>query len=146
MTSIVRIALSMALFCSVVAFAQDNGDTPQPTHVTVHARDYCDPVTFAGIGCHRDPSTGLITLTGFGGGLAAEESVGAWRFVANPASADQGASITITNLGDENTHLHACSGIRRRLCRGTQRGFRQQHPCTGVRQGCERKPRAPATE
>jgi hypothetical protein len=100
MTNVVRITLSFALLCSVSAFAQDE-DRPQPPQVTVHARDYCDPVTFAAIGCHRDPATGLITLAGFGAELASEKSVGAWRFVTSPTNADQGASITVTNLGGE---------------------------------------------
>lgn len=105
MTNIVRITLCFALFCSVFVFGQDDGANPQPTQVTVHARDYCDPVTFPAdhIGCHRDPATGLITLAGFGAELAAEKSVGAWRFVASPTSADQGADIKIMNLGGE-TH------------------------------------------
>ena len=100
MTKFVRITLSFALLYSVFAFTQDE-DKPQPTHVTVHARDYCDPATFAAIGCHRDPATGLITLAGFGAELAAEKSVGAWRFITSPTSADQGANITVTNLGGE---------------------------------------------
>jgi len=94
------------LSCSLALFAgddKDKKDNDQPTNVTVHARDYCDPVSFARIGCGRDPSSGFITLSGFNAELATEKSVGAWRFVPTPTKAEVGANITVSNLGGE-TH------------------------------------------
>jgi hypothetical protein len=94
------------LSCSLFLFAgddKDKKDNDQPTNVTVHARDYCDPVSFARIGCGRDPSSGFITLSGFNAELAAEKSVGAWRFVTTPTKAEEGANISVSNLGGE-TH------------------------------------------
>ena len=98
--------LLFLLSCSASLFAgddKDKKDNDQPTNVTVHVRDYCDPVTFAGIGCARDTSPGFITLPGFGAELAAEKSVGAWRFITSPTNAEEGANIRITSLGGE-TH------------------------------------------
>lgn len=91
---------------SAVLFAgeeKDKNDNDQPTNVTVHARDYCDPVSFARIGCGRDASAGFITLSGFNAELSSEKSVGAWRFVTSPTKAEEGANVTVSNLGGE-TH------------------------------------------
>ena len=98
--------LLFLLSCSVSLFAGDDKekkDNDQPTNVTVHARDYCDPVSFAAIGCGRDTSAGFITLSGFMAELAAEKSVGAWRFVTSPTKAEEGANVRVSNLGGE-TH------------------------------------------
>ncbi len=98
--------LLFLLSCSVSLFAGDDKekkDNDQPANVTVHARDYCDPVSFAAIGCGRDTSAGFITLSGFMAELAAEKSVGAWRFVTSPTKAEEGANVTVSNLGGE-TH------------------------------------------
>lgn len=98
--------LLLMFCCSLPLLAgddKDKKDNDQPTAVTVHARDYCDPVTFAMIGCQRDTSAGLITLSGFNSELATEQSVGAWRFVTSPTQAEEGANVTVTNLGGE-TH------------------------------------------
>ena len=98
--------LLFTLSYSVSLFAgddKDKKDNDQPTNVTVHVRDYCDPITFAVIGCGRDTSAGLITLSGFNSELAAEKSVGAWRFVTSPTNAEEGANLSITSLGGE-TH------------------------------------------
>ena len=100
------LVLLFFLSCSAPLFAgdeKDKTDNDQPTNVTVHARDYCDPVSFARIGCARDTSAGFITFSGFNAELATEKSVGAWRFVTNPAKAEEGANITVSNLGGE-TH------------------------------------------
>jgi hypothetical protein len=105
-----RKTLSLLLFftlsCSLSLFAGDdkeNKDDDQPTNITVHVRDYCDPITFARIGCVRDTLAGFITLSGFNAELAADKSVGAWSFVAIPNEAQAGATLNVTNLGGE-TH------------------------------------------
>ena len=106
MRKIWSLLLPLVLSCSVALFAggdKDKEDNDQPTNVTVHARDYCDPVSFARIGCGRDTSAGFITLPGFNAELAAEKSVGAWRFVTSPTKAEEGANVTVSNLGGE-TH------------------------------------------
>jgi hypothetical protein len=76
----------------------------QPGVLNVHIRDYCDPVTFAAIGCVRTVtpvSAGVITLPGFQAELGADKSVGAWRFVPDRAKADQGLGLMLQNLGGE---------------------------------------------
>jgi hypothetical protein len=78
----------------------------QPELLNVYLRDYCDPVTFAAIGCVRTVtpvSAGVITLSGFQAELAADKSVGAWRFVPDRAKAEEGLSLMLQNLGGE-TH------------------------------------------
>src|SRR5206468_2667527 len=100
------VLLMFFLSCSVALFAgddKDKKDNDQPTNVTVHARDYCDPVSFALIGCGRSTSACFITLSGLNAELAAEKSVGAWRFVTSPTKAEEGANVTVSNLGGE-TH------------------------------------------
>ena len=98
--------LLLVLSCSASLFAgddKDKKDNDQPTNITIHARDYCDPVSFARIGCGRDTSAGFITLSGFNAELSSEKSVGAWRFVTSPTKAEEGANVTVSNLGGE-TH------------------------------------------
>src|SRR5690348_2497476 len=96
--------LLFGLLYSVAMFAgDDKPNNDQPANITIHALDYCDPVSFAQIGCRRDPTPGFITLAGFGAELASEKSVGAWRFVASQSAAPDGANLTITNRGGE-TH------------------------------------------
>ena len=76
----------------------------QPGTLNVHIRDYCDPVTFAAIGCNRiatPVSAGSITFPGFQAELGAEKSVGAWRFIPDRAKAEEGLSLTLQNLGGE---------------------------------------------
>ena len=78
----------------------------QPGLLNVHIRDYCDPVSFAAIGCVRTTtpvSAGVITLSGFQAELGADKSVGAWRFVPDRAKAEEGLSLMLQNLGGE-TH------------------------------------------
>ena len=105
-------AISLILLVgSSLVFAQDKNDKSkdkddQPGTLTVHIRDYCDPVTFANIGCVRTATpvaNGNITLTGFRAELAADKSVGAWRFAPNQSSAEEGLNLTLENLGGE-TH------------------------------------------
>src|SRR5690242_7991689 len=94
--------LLLGLLYSVAMFAgDDRGDNDTPASITIHALDYCDPVSFAQIGCTRDAAPGFITLAGFGAELASEKSVGAWRFVASQSAAPDGATLTITNRGGE---------------------------------------------
>jgi len=100
------IACSILLLFSLFLVAQDNNDNDQPGTLTVDIRDYCDPVTFAAIGCVRTATpvaNGIITLPGFGAELAAEKSVGAWRFIPDRASNEEGLNLTLKNLGGE-TH------------------------------------------
>jgi hypothetical protein len=78
----------------------------QPGVLNVHLRDYCDPVSFAAIGCVRTVtpvSAGVITFSGFQAELGADKSVGAWRFVPDRARAEDGLSLMLQNLGGE-TH------------------------------------------
>jgi len=107
------LAMSLGLLYSVAAFAgddKDKKDNDQPANVTVDVRDYCDPITFAAIGCGRDTSTGFITLSGFGQELAADKSVGAWRFVASQTKAEDGANLSIKNSGGE---LHTFTRVKK---------------------------------
>jgi len=99
--------MSFGLLYSVAMFAgddEDKNDNDQPAQITVDVRDYCDPISFtnAHIGCGRDTSSGFITFSGFGQELAADKSVGAWRFVASQNNAEEGANLTIKNLGGED--------------------------------------------
>jgi len=75
--------LVCAMMFSFAALAQDKAQ-PQPSQLTIHVRDYCDPTNFNapfGYGvCNRDTSTGAITITGFLTELTMDKSVGAWRF------------------------------------------------------------------
>jgi len=96
--------ISIALLFSMSLFAGDDEDKKdQPAEISVHIRDYCDPVTFVQIGCRRDTSSGFITLSGFQAELGAEKSVGAWRFAVSQTKAEEGANLNITSLGGE-TH------------------------------------------
>jgi len=89
-----------------IALPSPHAREDQPGLLNVHLRDYCDPVTFAAIGCVRTAtplSAGVITLPGFQAELGAEKSVGAWRFVPDRAASEDGLSIMLQNLGGE-TH------------------------------------------
>jgi len=92
-------------FFSVTPVSQHDNDD-QPGVLNVHIRDYCDPVTFAAIGCARTVtpvSAGVITLPGFQAELGADKSVGAWRFVPDRVEAEEGLGLMLQNLGGE-TH------------------------------------------
>jgi hypothetical protein len=92
-------------FFSTAPLSQPDKDD-QPGVLNVHIRDYCDPVTFAAIGCVRTVtpvSSGVITFSGFNAELGADKSVGAWRFVPDRANADEGLGLMLQNLGGE-TH------------------------------------------
>src|SRR5881392_3924236 len=96
------------LVCGSLVLAQDKDKDKdnQPGTLTIDIRDYCDPVTFANIGCVRiatPVANGTITLPGFGAELAAEKSVGAWRFIPDQAKAEDGVNLMLKNLGGE-TH------------------------------------------
>ena len=98
--------LIMGLVFFGITPASRHADDDQPGLLNVHLRDYCDPVTFAAIGCVRTAtplSAGVITLPGFQAELGAEKSVGAWRFVPDRAASEDGLSIMLQNLGGE-TH------------------------------------------
>jgi hypothetical protein len=89
-----------------IAPASRHATDDQPGVLNVHIRDYCDPVTFAAIGCVRTVtpvSDGVITFSGFQAELGTDRSVGAWRFVPDRARAEEGLSLTLQNLGGE-TH------------------------------------------
>src|SRR6266404_1170242 len=89
-----------------IALPSPHAREDQPGLLNIHLRDYCDPVTFAAIGCVRTAtplSAGVITLPGFQAELGAEKSVGAWRFVPDRAASEDGLSIMLQNLGGE-TH------------------------------------------
>lgn len=79
--------------------------------VAIDVRDYCDPVTFATIGCSRDASvSGAITFNGFVSELTADRSVGAWRFaVDHSAPAQMANMITATNKGGE---VHTFTAVK----------------------------------
>lgn len=99
------VLLSALALLTCPIFAQDHHDD-KPSEVKVDVRDYCDPVSFAQIGCDRSvtpAANGIITLTGFQAELGADKSVGAWRFAPETASAPEGANLEIKNLGGE-TH------------------------------------------
>jgi hypothetical protein len=111
-----------ALVAGVLALAGAGNVLAQeekPANATVHIRDYCDPVTFAAIGCNRStppvPSTaaGIITLPGFGAELAAEKSVGAWRFAPRTLAVAEDATLHVQSLGGEThtfTHVKRFGG------------------------------------
>ncbi len=89
-----------------IALPSPHAREDQPGLLNIHLRDYCDPVTFAAIGCVRTAtplSAGVITLSGFQAELGAEKSVGAWRFVPDRSTSEEGLSIMLQNLGGE-TH------------------------------------------
>lgn len=111
MRRILALAMSLSLLYSIATFAgDDKKDNDHPANITVDVRDYCDPISFAAIGCGRDTSTGFITLSGFGQELAADKSVGAWRFAASQNSAEDGANLTIKNSGGE---LHTFTRVKK---------------------------------
>ena len=98
------ISLLILLACGSWVLAQDKDTDDQPGTLTIHIRDYCDPVTFANIGCVRTATpvgNGIITLAGFGAELGADKSVGAWRFVPDHAKAEDGLNLMLQNLGGE---------------------------------------------
>lgn len=100
------IACLVLLLCGSLVLAQDKDNDEQPGALTIHMRDYCDPVSFARIGCVRiatPVANGIITLAGFGAELAADKSVGAWRFIPDRARNEEGLNLTLQNLGGE-TH------------------------------------------
>jgi hypothetical protein len=113
MRRILSLTMSLGLLYSVAVFAgddKDKKDNDQPVNITVDVRDYCDPISFANIGCGRDTSSGFITLSGFGQELAADKSVGAWRFVASQNNAEEGANLSIKNSGGE---LHTFTRVKK---------------------------------
>ena len=68
----------VVLFVSTSVWSQDKKDD-QPGTLTVHIRDYCDPASFAAIGCTRavtPVTSGIITFSGFQAELTADKSVG----------------------------------------------------------------------
>jgi hypothetical protein len=98
--------LIMGLVFFGITPASRHANDDQPGLLNVHLRDYCDPVTFAAIGCIRTVapvSAGVITFSGFQAELGTDKSVGAWRFVPDRAKADEGLSLMLQNLGGE-TH------------------------------------------
>jgi len=100
------IACLILLVSGSLVLAQDKDNDGQPGTLTIDIRDYCDPVSFANIGCVRTATpvaNGIITLPGFGAELAADKSVGAWRFIPDHAKAEDGLNLTLKNLGGE-TH------------------------------------------
>ena len=107
------LAMSLSLLYSVAVFAgddKDKKDKDQPAEIAVDVRDYCDPISFAAIGCGRDTTTGFITLSGFGQELAVDKSVGAWRFVASQTKAKDGANLNIKSSGGE---LHTFTRVKK---------------------------------
>src|SRR5216683_5322890 len=101
--AILTLTACLTLF-SFAALAQDKA---QPSQLTIHVRDYCDPTSFnAAFGngvCNRDTSTGAITVTAFLTELTMDKSVGAWRFAPSQTAVAQGATLNLQNLGGE-TH------------------------------------------
>src|SRR5882724_2669384 len=98
--------LIMGLVFFGITPASRHANDDQPGLLNVHLRVYCDPVTFAAIGCVRTVtpvSAGVITFSGFQAELGTDKSVGAWRFVPDRAKADEGLSLMLQNLGGE-TH------------------------------------------
>ena len=98
--------LIMGLVFFGITPASRHVNDDQPGLLNVHIRDYCDPVSFAAIGCVRTTtpvSAGVITFSGFQAVLGADKSVGAWRFVPDRAKAEEGFSLMLQNLGGE-TH------------------------------------------
>ena len=92
-------------------------DKAQPSQLTIHVRDYCDPASFnAAFGngvCNRDTSIGAITVTGFLTELTMDKSVGAWRFAPSQTAAAEGAALNLQNLGGEThtfTHVKRFGG------------------------------------
>jgi hypothetical protein len=90
------------LFSFSSLFAQDH-DKDQPSTVNLHIRDYCDPATFGALCSRANTASGAITLAGFRAELAADKSVGAWRFVPDRFEAEEGVNLMLQNLGGE-TH------------------------------------------
>jgi hypothetical protein len=100
-----RLFIVGVAFFSATPVTQPNKDD-QPGVLNVHIRDYCDPVTFAAVGCVRTVtpvSAGVITFSGFQAELGADKSVGAWRFVPDRATTEEGLGLMLQNLGGE-TH------------------------------------------
>src|SRR5262249_10694285 len=102
------IAFLFLLVCGSLVLAQDkdNDNDGQAGTLTIDLRDYCDPVSFANIGCVRTATpvaNGTITFAGFLAELGAEKSVGAWRFIPEHAKAEDGLNLMLKNLGGE-TH------------------------------------------
>ena len=97
-------------FFSATPVTQPNKDD-QPGVLNVHIRDYCDPVTFAAIGCVRTVtpvSAGVITFSGFQAELGADKSVGAWRFVPDRAATKRASASCFRISEVKHTRLPAC--------------------------------------
>ena len=100
-----RFLLSAAVIVlgAMSALAQDG----KASEATIHMRDYCDPATFNAVlgpdACVRSTDVGFITFAGFGAELAADKSVGAWRFAPALLKVAEGATLHVENLGGE-TH------------------------------------------
>ena len=103
--------LVCAMMFSFAALAQDKA---QPSQLTIHVRDYCDPTNFTapfGNGvCNRDTSTGAITITGFLTELTMDKSVGARRFAPSWTEAAEGTTLNRQNLGGE---MHTFTRVKR---------------------------------
>lgn len=108
-TTLMLTGAALLLFGFAGAIAQDNGAPSQD--VTIHMRDYCEPVSFdAAVGpgtCVRGAwnplSNGAITFPGFITEVGVDKSAGAWRFAPNQVKIAQGATLHVENLGGE-TH------------------------------------------
>jgi hypothetical protein len=98
--------LFLTTFAATPILSSHEDDRPQALNVDIW--DYCDPASFnAALGsdtaCVRDTSTGAITFPGFSAELAAEKSVGAWRFAPGAFNSEEGINFTLRSLGGE-TH------------------------------------------
>ncbi len=91
------------LSCATLNAQDEKKGTESPANITVHIRDYCDPLTFGNLCTRSDTSSGAITFPGFLAELGADKSVGAWRFAPDKAKAEDGAMLSLKNLGGE-TH------------------------------------------
>jgi len=101
------------LACSPLVLGQDKNKDEQPGTLNMHIRDYCDPVSFARIGCIRTATpvaNGIITLSGFGAELAADKSVGAWRFIPDQVKTEEGLNLVLQNLGGE---MHTFTRVKK---------------------------------
>jgi hypothetical protein len=102
----VAVAAVLLALGAMTLIAAAPADDHAPAAMTVHIRDYCDTASFGAL-CTRtaadQTAKGFITRGGFNAELAAEHSVGAWRFILDRSSAPEGATLTLQNLGGE-TH------------------------------------------
>jgi hypothetical protein len=99
-TMIMTFATLAVAGLSITAAAQNN---PQPSVLTIHVRDYCDPASFdAALGtgaCNRDPSTGAITFMGFLTELSMDKSVGALAVCSFPITSRGRCDLEFTKPG-----------------------------------------------